>query len=227
MVWFSERLSLWQLAGGVLILGAAGAVAVSLGARETASPTRGAGKMDANDDLKVLSRDQLIEEVKRLRAGVRKHRDNSGHDLCWYHPETPHQLHEASSSFPPSSACGTLLKIKGMLRSMAADFMSMNSDSNGSATTGMPTPITPFGRPATTGAALFLCFRSRAASPDGSESPSSAWSGSGGDHSPGRSTSPMPAGAIRAGRSVAAQHSNAVTPIAAPNPQTPSQPATA
>jgi drug/metabolite transporter (DMT)-like permease len=39
MVWFSERLSLWQLAGGVLILGAAGAVAVSLGARETASPT--------------------------------------------------------------------------------------------------------------------------------------------------------------------------------------------
>jgi hypothetical protein len=100
MVWFSERLSLWQLAGGVLILGAAGAVAVSLGARETASPTRGAGKMDANDDLKVLSRDQLIEEVKRLRAGVRKHRDNSGHDLCWYHPETPHQLHEASSSFP-------------------------------------------------------------------------------------------------------------------------------
>jgi DNA-binding transcriptional ArsR family regulator len=44
---------------------------------------------------------------------------------------------------PPSSACGTLLKIKGMLISMAADLMSMNSDSSGSATTGMPTPIYP------------------------------------------------------------------------------------
>ena len=51
--------------------------------------------------------------------------------------------------FPPSSACGTLLKIKGMLSSMAADLMSMNSDSSGSATTGMPTPIIPFRRPAT------------------------------------------------------------------------------
>jgi hypothetical protein len=28
--------------------------------------------------------------------------------------------------FPPSSACGKLLKIKGMVSSMAADLMSMN-----------------------------------------------------------------------------------------------------
>lgn len=26
-------------------------------------------------------------EVRRLREGIRKHRDCSGHDLCWYHPE--------------------------------------------------------------------------------------------------------------------------------------------
>ena len=51
--------------------------------------------------------------------------------------------------FPPSRACGTLLKIKGMLSSMVANLMSMNSDNSGSATTGMPTPITPFRRPAT------------------------------------------------------------------------------
>ena len=51
--------------------------------------------------------------------------------------------------FPPSSACGKLLKIKGMLSSIAADLMSMNSDSSGSATTGMPTPIVPFRSPAT------------------------------------------------------------------------------
>jgi hypothetical protein len=50
--------------------------------------------------------------------------------------------------FPPSSACGTLLKIKGMLSNMTADLMSMNSDSSGSATTGMPTPMIPFRRPA-------------------------------------------------------------------------------
>jgi hypothetical protein len=38
------------------------------------------------DDLKVLTRDQLVEEVKRLRAGIRTHRDSSGHALCWHHP---------------------------------------------------------------------------------------------------------------------------------------------
>lgn len=29
----------------------------------------------------------MIDEVKRLRAGIRAHRDSSGHDLCWYHPD--------------------------------------------------------------------------------------------------------------------------------------------
>src|SRR5262249_9286531 len=51
--------------------------------------------------------------------------------------------------FPPSSACGKLQKTKGMLSSMAADLPSMNSDSRGSATTAMPSPIVPFRRPAT------------------------------------------------------------------------------
>lgn len=37
-------------------------------------------------DLDRLGRDELIAEVKRLRAGVRAHRDSSGHDLCWHHP---------------------------------------------------------------------------------------------------------------------------------------------
>jgi hypothetical protein len=34
-----------------------------------------------------LSREELIREVKRLRAGIRTHRDNSGHALCWHHPQ--------------------------------------------------------------------------------------------------------------------------------------------
>lgn len=39
-----------------------------------------------DDDLERLSREQLILEVKKLREGIRNHRDSSGHDLCWYHP---------------------------------------------------------------------------------------------------------------------------------------------
>jgi hypothetical protein len=40
-----------------------------------------------DDDLPAMHRDALIAEVKRLRAGIRKHRDASGHDLCWHHPQ--------------------------------------------------------------------------------------------------------------------------------------------
>ncbi|MFF5444944.1 hypothetical protein [Streptomyces sp. NPDC012888] len=42
--------------------------------------------MDLDADLAGLSRDELAEEVRRLRAGIRAHRDTSGHDLCWHHP---------------------------------------------------------------------------------------------------------------------------------------------
>jgi len=40
-----------------------------------------------DDDLAKLNRDELIAEVKRLRAGIRGHRDASGHELCWHHPK--------------------------------------------------------------------------------------------------------------------------------------------
>lgn len=39
-----------------------------------------------DDDLNALTREQLVDEVKRLRAGIRAHRDSSGHELCWHHP---------------------------------------------------------------------------------------------------------------------------------------------
>lgn len=39
-----------------------------------------------DEDLDGLTREQLLAEAKRLRAGVRAHRDASGHDLCWHHP---------------------------------------------------------------------------------------------------------------------------------------------
>jgi len=40
-----------------------------------------------DEDLEGLSREALIAEVKRLRQGIRGHRDSSGHDLCWHHPQ--------------------------------------------------------------------------------------------------------------------------------------------
>src|SRR5262245_20754115 len=40
-----------------------------------------------DDDLQRMSRDELIAEIRRLRQGIRVHRDASGHDLCWHHPQ--------------------------------------------------------------------------------------------------------------------------------------------
>ena len=40
-----------------------------------------------DEDLEGLSRDELLREVKRLRAGIRAHRDSSGQELCWHHPQ--------------------------------------------------------------------------------------------------------------------------------------------
>ena len=40
-----------------------------------------------DEDLQQLTREELIREVKKLRAGIRQHRDSTGHELCWHHPE--------------------------------------------------------------------------------------------------------------------------------------------
>ena len=39
-----------------------------------------------DEDLAGLSRERLMEEVRKLRQGIRVHRDSTGHDLCWHHP---------------------------------------------------------------------------------------------------------------------------------------------
>jgi hypothetical protein len=39
-----------------------------------------------DDDLETMSRDALVAEVRRLRAGIRRHRDSTSHELCWHHP---------------------------------------------------------------------------------------------------------------------------------------------
>jgi hypothetical protein len=40
-----------------------------------------------DDDLLAMSSEELATEVRKLRAGIRKHRDSTGHDLCWHHPD--------------------------------------------------------------------------------------------------------------------------------------------
>jgi hypothetical protein len=48
----------------------------------------------ADEDLEQLTRDELLAEVKKLRAGIRRHRDSTGHELCWHHPELRELLPE-------------------------------------------------------------------------------------------------------------------------------------
>lgn len=40
-----------------------------------------------DDDLDRMDRDALVAEVKMLRQGIRTHRDSSGHEHCWHHPQ--------------------------------------------------------------------------------------------------------------------------------------------
>jgi hypothetical protein len=40
-----------------------------------------------DEDLQQMSKDELVEEVEKLRAGIREHRDSTGQDLCWHHPK--------------------------------------------------------------------------------------------------------------------------------------------
>ena len=53
-----------------------------------------------DEDLDTLSREALIAEVRRLRAGIREHRDSTGHDLCWHHPALWGLLPEKSDPQP-------------------------------------------------------------------------------------------------------------------------------
>jgi hypothetical protein len=53
-----------------------------------------------DDDLDAMTRDQLVAEVKRLRDGIRAHRDSTGHDLCWHHPALWALLPDATDPLP-------------------------------------------------------------------------------------------------------------------------------
>jgi hypothetical protein len=62
------------------------------------SSLRGDDAMDT--DLDQMTREQLIAEVKKLRQGIREHRDTSCHDLCWHHPSLWGLLPEKTDPLP-------------------------------------------------------------------------------------------------------------------------------
>lgn len=39
-----------------------------------------------DEDVEEMGREQLIVQIKKLRAGIREHRDSTAHELCWHHP---------------------------------------------------------------------------------------------------------------------------------------------
>jgi len=51
-------------------------------------------------DLDQMSREELITEVRRLRQGIREHRDSSGQELCWHHPALWGLLPDATDPVP-------------------------------------------------------------------------------------------------------------------------------
>jgi hypothetical protein len=53
-----------------------------------------------DEDLNGLSREQLVEEVRKLRQGIREHRDSTSHELCWHHPALWSLLPERSDPLP-------------------------------------------------------------------------------------------------------------------------------
>ena len=53
-----------------------------------------------DEDLESMSVNELIAEVKKLREGVRKHRDGTGHELCWHHPDLWALLPERTDPLP-------------------------------------------------------------------------------------------------------------------------------
>ena len=53
-----------------------------------------------DEDLEAMTREQLIDEARRLRAGIRAHRDSTGHALCWHHPALWGLLPEKTDPLP-------------------------------------------------------------------------------------------------------------------------------
>lgn len=67
-----------------------------------------------DEDLESMTRERLIAEAKKLRAGIREHRDSKLHELCWHHPALWGLLPEKTDPLPAVPAWPEFLK--GCLR---------------------------------------------------------------------------------------------------------------
>ena len=67
-----------------------------------------------DEDLDALPREALIAEVRKLRAGIRAHRDATKHELCWFHPELWGLLPDKTDPLPAVPAWPEFLR--GCLR---------------------------------------------------------------------------------------------------------------
>lgn len=64
----------------------------------------------SDDDLEEMTRERLAEEVRRLRGGIRAHRDQTGHALCWYQPDLWELLPEKGVGQPAVPAWPQFLR---------------------------------------------------------------------------------------------------------------------
>jgi hypothetical protein len=53
-----------------------------------------------DEDIDRMTREQLVAEVRKLRAGIRGHRDSNEQDLCWHHPALWGLLPEKTDPVP-------------------------------------------------------------------------------------------------------------------------------
>src|SRR5262245_57346860 len=65
---------------------------------------------DLDQDLVDLDRNALTAEVRRLRAGIRQHRDSVGHELCWHQPQPWGLLPEKTDPQPSVPAWPQFLR---------------------------------------------------------------------------------------------------------------------
>jgi hypothetical protein len=53
-----------------------------------------------DEDLEGMTREELIAEARKLRRGIREHRDSDRHELCWHHPALWGLLPEKTDPLP-------------------------------------------------------------------------------------------------------------------------------
>ena len=51
-------------------------------------------------DLDQMTREELVAEAKKLRQGIRHHRDSNRHELCWHHPDLWNLLPQKTDPLP-------------------------------------------------------------------------------------------------------------------------------